>query len=61
MTITEWVLIGAAIVGLIGGGGLLALSGRNDLPFEVPRPAPYVVLAAASVLLIVLFVLRMPS
>lgn len=58
MTITEWVLLVAAIVGLIGGGGLLALSGRVDLPLEVPRPAPYIVLGVAVVLLAVVLVHR---
>lgn len=61
MTITEGVLLVAAVVGLIGGGGLLALAGRNDIPFEVPRPAPYVVLGVAVVLLAVVLFQRAAS
>lgn len=56
MTVTGWVLLVVAVIALIAGGGRLALSTRHELPFEIPRPAPFIVLGVAAVLLIVLVI-----
>ncbi|WP_420367164.1 hypothetical protein [Curtobacterium sp. L1-20] len=61
MTVIGWVLAVPAIIALVAGGGLLALSGRGDLPFEVPRPAGITVLGVAAALLLVLLIGRLAS